>query len=584
MEPSKPVIYTTLFAQDAQSPYIAMSVLLVASLRRVSADVPCVVFDYSHNQEVAQRLASWQDELRFEIRPLRYEALLRRFEPRHAWCLRYDAPLRIAPNDLLGNIFIHFDADTLCVRDPVELAAGEFDYRLPVIAADPFKVGDWLAIFDLRKDRARRVLALALALNQEPHVWQPFDSLSSRRHNYPASDSCMEVAVQLLGHRGLCALGATESARYLMHYARHETQIYPSALETATNLLQSAALLARFEIEFGPLRPLIYRENSGYERRTTVVAGARAERLVYVDDIASTVPLGVAESTIDRFAIRVSSGSPVELHGNETARLLWRLADGHTTIGDISSQLAGALAAPFDTVFQDAWNFYLELWRDGRVCFAPRVSLGMPTQPKDLDLPMLVVIFGLHGSGINQLAGALAALGVIFEVATDGAGNSEFSRICRSALPEPLYNRTTSPTALVWDFSRCFESLHRQRHDASHIGAAHPGALALSAEIDAAYPGPIRYIHLERPLHRSIASATAEYESRAPGFDPVALHRHQVALWEWKQVILASHPNLTIDYCHVSTNPGANIARLIDYLDLVPTESQVTEALAILQS
>lgn len=258
--PPRTVAYTCLYARDARSPYVAMVILNVISLRRHNAALPCVVFDYSRNAEVAARLAAWQDALAFEVRPLQCDALLGRFEIRHAWGLRYDALLHVRDDDPAGSVFIHADADTLYLRDPADLAAGDFDYRLPANSGGEIKISDWLAVFNLRGEHTRRTLALARAFNQEPHVWAPLDSWSSRRQNYPTSESCMEVAIRLLGKQGFQPLDWAVAGQYQLHYAQWQRQNYASIHAVAETLLDGSGLRRRFETDFGALRSLIFRE------------------------------------------------------------------------------------------------------------------------------------------------------------------------------------------------------------------------------------------------------------------------------------------------------------------------------------
>jgi hypothetical protein len=104
------------------------------------------------------------------------------------------------------------------------------------------------------------VLALARAFNQEPHIWAPLDKWSSRRQNYPTSESCMEAAIRLLGRKGFQPLDWSVAAQYQLHYAQWQRHNYESIHAVAETTLEDSGLRKRFESDFGGLRSLIIRE------------------------------------------------------------------------------------------------------------------------------------------------------------------------------------------------------------------------------------------------------------------------------------------------------------------------------------
>jgi hypothetical protein len=267
---------------------------------------------------------------------------------------------------------------------------------------------------------------------------------------------------------------------------------------------------------------------------------------------------------------------------NETARLLWHVADGQATIGGIASSIADTMEVQRETVERDATTFYLELWRQGRICFAPRVSRGAPCTPRAPEYPTLVVVLGLHSSGSDCLERVLDALGVHLDSDAGRANGSTpvaLADICERAISPPLYRRTLAAGTVVREFSDTLDVM-RITAPGGHIGATHAGIIALAPELEAAYPGPIRYVHIDRPLEHSIASLIRRELARMPDADPTPLRHHQTALWEMKQVLLASRPNLTLDYYDLAARPDANIRALADYLGLEPRANQILKATA----
>ena len=266
----------------------------------------------------------------------------------------------------------------------------------------------------------------------------------------------------------------------------------------------------------------------------------------------------------------------------ETGRLLWALADGQRSVGEIASDIASALPAPAETVRRESEEFYLDAWRAGRLCFTPRISRGCPGTPRETDFPVLVAILGLHSSGSSCLAGVLQALGVYLGTGLNGPWGFEqndFANICNRAIPRPEYRRVLPPLEVKGAFSAWLDVM-RQESPARTIGAKHPKLLALIPELEAAYAGPVRYVHIERPLEHSITSLIRREQTRVPDLDPAALRNHQIALWEIKLVVLAARPNLTLDYYDLMARPDAVIHALVDYLELNPTAAQLAEARA----
>ena len=258
----KPVVYTTLYAGYGSSPYIAMVILNIISVRIRNGDIPYVVFDYSQNREVADRLEAWQKLLSFDVRPLVHEDLERPYDIQDIWHLMFDALLHVSPEDPIGETFVFSDADAVFLDDPVELAKGDFAYRLPHRPSARFAICSWLACFNLSRPETRRLLALTYSLKQPAHRWQPWEHMTSRKLGIPTSESCLEVAIQLLGRDGFEPILFSTADRYQLHYAHHNKHQFDSMLELLNVLLTKSPWRDRYYEEFGSLRAIMYRENT----------------------------------------------------------------------------------------------------------------------------------------------------------------------------------------------------------------------------------------------------------------------------------------------------------------------------------
>lgn len=206
------------------------------------------------------------------------------------------------------------------------------------------------------------------------------------------------------------------------------------------------------------------------------------------------------------------------------------------------------------------------------------------------DIPDFVAILGLHRSGSSCLAGVLHKLGVhlgdhfIGYESTGGYEAIGLARICELAYPFPSTNLAI-PRELLR--IRLAEHIHFVQASAAMKGLAlaggkYPHLCAMGTLLTQICKTSLRIVHINRPLDLSIRSLKVRSTASSGGLHISAEKAHRVQNWLWKEKykFLNNIAHVTIEYEDLISNPKIVIGRLINYLRLSPTLSQMECAIA----
>jgi hypothetical protein len=217
------------------------------------------------------------------------------------------------------------------------------------------------------------------------------------------------------------------------------------------------------------------------------------------------------------------------------------------------------------------------------------VSGGFTPTPFSSDVPFVAVI-GLHRSGSSCLAGVLHHLGVhMGDELTGYEPIGGFEAVGLVSLCEAAYPFPDTEPALPHD-----EVVARLQEHVTHVcasasrqgkqmaGGKYPHLCAMGAALRAACGDRLRVIHIDRPLDESIASLR-DRSRRETGWlhaDDAQVERVQHWLWGAKQDLLQEVPHLTVAFADLLADPRREIARIVAWLELAPSEGAVARAVA----
>lgn len=299
-----------------------------------------------------------------------------------------------------------------------------------------------------------------------------------------------------------------------------------------------------------------------------------AERWHDYVDRRQLVPLRNEEFSPPAFAAdeddRDREGERERETWSDSARVLWQLADGSASIGDIAASIAAAYDQHEGAVLDEAWDFYLSLWDREWLRFAPYVE--HPQASSAPERTTLVLVIGLHASGSSCLAGVIEALGAHAGDDLGGAHGYEsaaLAAICESVLPFPATAREAHP-GLTARLAHWLQTLAAGARGPLLL-AKYPTLPGIWPELLAAWPGPLRLVHVDRPLAASLHSMAQR--ATGMGIDVDAARAHQQWLWLHKADCLAGHEVLTIDYADLVTRPRQNVEALVAHLGLPASPS-----------
>jgi hypothetical protein len=256
-------IVIPLFERHSNLPYCGMVMLHAISLRRLHADVPLVICDYSRSAEVQRALSRWRPLLRFDVQEFSIRRDVAEFTLHDALSLRYDAILQLARLCAYDKL-ICVEADMLATGPVLSLAEGDYHARFidrSGSVSEGAAVSDCLLVLNMASESALRLVALTRSLHQEHYVWGHLRGLTvSGASGY--SERLLEVAIRLLDRDGFGHITWREYESCYVHYARHNKKKHHRILGLARSMLDERGYKDRFVADFGELEPLIFREAS----------------------------------------------------------------------------------------------------------------------------------------------------------------------------------------------------------------------------------------------------------------------------------------------------------------------------------
>jgi GR25 family glycosyltransferase involved in LPS biosynthesis len=214
-------------------------------------------------------------------------------------------------------------------------------------------------------------------------------------------------------------------------------------------------------------------------------------------------------------------------------------------------------------------------------------SAAYVTTAKPESEPFVAVI-GLHSSGSSCAAGVMHHLGVHMGNQLGGYyGNdpdrtcgfeaSGLARICEWAIPFPATELAHPPESIQQRLSRWIHDRRGEAFERSTLaGGKYPQLCRLGQPLKEICGGDLKIVHIDRPLDESISSLIRRSGRK---FDADLLATHQRWLWAGKTELLAAVPHLTVKYADLLSDPSAEIARIVEYLDIEPTPVQVAKAM-----
>lgn len=194
------------------------------------------------------------------------------------------------------------------------------------------------------------------------------------------------------------------------------------------------------------------------------------------------------------------------------------------------------------------------------------------------------MVLGVHRSGSSCTAGVLHKLGVHLGnklggyESTGGFEAVGLAQICEDTMPFPgvEYKRTTcklKSRLSNWINQRAKEAAAR----GTIAGGKYPHLCEFAKYVDNIAQDQLRVIAIDRPIEESVASLIA----REPNKDPLKLETLQRFLHDAKERFLKTYrgPLLRVSYHELLADPKAQVMRISDFLDLVPTADQLESAI-----
>jgi len=193
-----------------------------------------------------------------------------------------------------------------------------------------------------------------------------------------------------------------------------------------------------------------------------------------------------------------------------------------------------------------------------------------------------VAVVGLHSSGSSCLAGVLHHLGVHLGNKLIGYyGNDpdkscgfeavQLAKICEDAIPFPSTKYAQKRGTIYWRLFRWINQKRREAHARQTIaGGKYPMLCRLGDQLRSVCGDKLKLIAIDRPIEESIQSLIR----RCPKRNPANLRAHQEWLDTGKTDLLAQVDHLRVNYADLLSDPNAQIQRILDYLDLKPTDDQ----------
>ena len=126
--------------------------------------------------------------------------------------------------------------------------------------------------------------------------------------------------------------------------------------------------------------------------------------------------------------------------------------------------------------------------------------------------------------------------------------------------------------------------VHEKRREAywknTIAGGKYPHLCAMGDELREICGDALRVIHIERPIDESIHSLKKR-SAKETGWLKITDAQAEAVqkwLWERKSRFLAGADHLTVEFDELRTDPAGQNERIIQYLNLTPSETQIADA------
>ncbi len=194
---------------------------------------------------------------------------------------------------------------------------------------------------------------------------------------------------------------------------------------------------------------------------------------------------------------------------------------------------------------------------------------------------MPAAIIGLYNSGSSVLARITSILGC--NMGPPHWGFNFESRMLRAQLVDWWYEPYMIEQVKQEDripFLKWWLEYYSQQSE--HVCAKHP-LLCLSAnDLQLAWGEDVKYIRAYRNLNESIKKLEERgWWNREE--DPFTAESIQKTLWHASEEFFSKQPHLHLDYQDLLQNPQREVLRVIDYLELSPSEENIRYAIEIVE-
>jgi hypothetical protein len=189
-----------------------------------------------------------------------------------------------------------------------------------------------------------------------------------------------------------------------------------------------------------------------------------------------------------------------------------------------------------------------------------------------------VAVLGLYRSGSSAAAGALHHLGVDMgsPYFRDHYESLLLARKLRLWWREPQFREMMPREARVRRLADWIA--WQEQKGTPWIGVKHPLLSARGEDLQEAWGPDVRFIWTWRPVEESIDSI-----KRIGWWTPEIAESLQRHLWDALQRFFADTPHLRIEFADMVANPGREIARMIEFLQIAPDAARVRTAIESVQ-
>ena len=198
-------------------------------------------------------------------------------------------------------------------------------------------------------------------------------------------------------------------------------------------------------------------------------------------------------------------------------------------------------------------------------------------RPRMPTIPNRIAVIGLYRSGSTLAAGLLHRLGVDMGAPFwgDYYEPADLSEQLRRWWDEPLLEPTVNAEHRVAALREWVERREVSPH--AFVGAKHPLLSLSGPELVEAWGTETRFIWTYRPLKDSVDSIARL------GWWPERREGAQEKLWEATHEFFENREHLRISFDDMLDSPNEQIAKLVEFTGLSPTDRQMREAVAFVR-